>query len=101
MGGNQDHNLIFWVFSANADTSFTAQMTLVTANGFVGIGTYPSDPLQVNGGQMVGYTNVYVRTGWYEGSDYNISSLQSVYFTAAFDCSIYVGGLIIIQVISE
>ena len=44
---------------------------------------------------MRGYTNVYVRTGYYGGSDYNTSSLQSVYVTAAFDSSMYVGGLII------
>ena len=63
-------------------------------NGSLGIATSPSYPLQVNGGTSRGYTNVYVRTGYYGGSDFNTGSYTS-YVTAAFDNSLFVGGNII------
>ncbi len=63
MGGNQGHNLNFGYFQQIL-TDSTAQMTLVTTTGFVGISTYPPYPLQVNWGYMAGFTYVYVRTGY-------------------------------------
>ena len=38
-------------------------------------------------------TNVFVRTGYYGGADYNTGSITA-YISAAFDNSLYVGGLI-------
>ena len=66
-------------------------MTIPTRS--LGIGTYPSYPLQVNGGSTRTLTNVFVRTGYQGGADYNTGSITA-YISAAFDSCLYVGGLI-------
>ena len=60
----------------NKNTSMNATaMTIPT--GSLGIGTYPSYPLQVNGGSMRTQTNVFVRTGYNGGADYNTGSITA------------------------
>ena len=76
----------------NKNTAMNAT-ALTIPTGSLGIGTYPSYPLQVNGGSTRTQTNVFVRTGYYGGNDYNTGSITA-YISAAFDNSLYVGGLI-------
>jgi hypothetical protein len=64
-------------------------------SGSLGVNTYPSYPLQVNGGSFGGFTNVFVRTGYYGGQDFNYTGSYSAFFTAAFNNALYVGGLTI------
>ncbi len=61
----------------------------------LGVNTYPGYPLQVNGGSFGGFTDVFVRTGYYGGQDFNYTGSYSAFITAAFNNAIYVGGLII------
>ena len=68
---------------------------MIIPAGKLGVGTYPSYPLQVNGGSYGGYTNVWVRTGYGGGSDYGYTGSFTAFLTAAFNNGIHVGGLII------
>ena len=52
-------------------------------------------PLSVSAGTNGGFTNVYVRTGYYGGSDYNYTGSYAAYVSASFSNSIYIGSFII------
>jgi hypothetical protein len=64
-------------------------------SGRIGVNTYPSYPLQVNGGSFSGITNVFVRTGYNGGNEFNYRGSYTAFITAAFNNALYVGGLII------
>ncbi len=72
----------------------TVQRSL-SAYGYVGIGSNGSYPLHVFGGTIGSNTNVYVRTGYNGGSDFNYTGSYSAYISAAFSNSIYVQTYII------
>ncbi len=61
IGGNQGHNLNFGCFSANADTSFTQQITLNTTTGKVGIqSTNPQSYLHLGNCKVAGSAPVII-----------------------------------------
>jgi hypothetical protein len=62
-------------------------------SGRLGVNTYPNYPLQVNGGTSSGFTNVFVRTGYQGGQDFNYTGSYTAFITATFNNAIYVGGL--------
>jgi hypothetical protein len=62
----------------------------LSAYGYVGIGSNGSYPLHVFGGTTRAYTNVYVRTGYNGGSDFDYTGSYSACISAAFSNSIYV-----------
>ncbi len=47
------------------------------------------------GGSFGAYTNIFVRTGYEGGTDFNYTGSYTAFITDAFHNALYVGGLII------
>ena len=77
----------------NGDTTIRTNLLV---NGKLSIGaTTGNYPLSITTATNGGFTNVYVRTGYFGGSDYNYTGSYAAYVSASFSNSIYVGNFII------
>jgi hypothetical protein len=63
---------------------------ILSAYGYVGIGSNGSYPLHIFGGTIGGNTNVYVRTGYNGGADFNYTGSYTAYISVSFSNSIHV-----------
>jgi hypothetical protein len=95
---NNGDTTIRGILTCSSNIACAGSMTVqgsLSAYGYVGIGSNGSYPLHVFGGATGANTNVYVRTGYNGGADFNYTGSYSAYISAAFSNSIYVQTYII------